>query len=261
VTPERSCLRASRGATARHGFAAGFTYMGLLIFIALIGIGLAFTGQLWHAAAQREKEAELLFIGDEFRTAIVAYYETPPDGIKKYPTSLDQLVEDKRHLVPRRHLRRIYRDPMSGMADWGLVRAPDGSITGVYSHSEEAPRKVAGFRDPYEQFSGANKYSEWTFGHVVALAGKHEASAAVPSPNNPVPISPGTGTPPPATPISPPEPDKCELLQARDAATCQQETRRWGEGTGSVCRAAAEDRLSVCRKGGLRLPRLPIRYS
>ena len=40
----------------------GFTYIGLLIFIALLGIGLAMTGQIWHTSVQREKEAELLFV-------------------------------------------------------------------------------------------------------------------------------------------------------------------------------------------------------
>ena len=49
--------------TPRQG---GFTYVGLLIAVALMGVGLAAYGELYSHAAQREKEAELLFIGGQF---------------------------------------------------------------------------------------------------------------------------------------------------------------------------------------------------
>src|SRR5438093_8240525 len=56
---------------ARQG---GFTYIGLLIAIALMGLGLAAYGELYSHAAQRDKEAELLFVGTQFRDAIASYY-------------------------------------------------------------------------------------------------------------------------------------------------------------------------------------------
>ena len=36
---------------------------------------LAGAGQLWRTEAQREKEKELMFIGEQFRLAIGSYYE------------------------------------------------------------------------------------------------------------------------------------------------------------------------------------------
>lgn len=54
----------------------GFTYLAVLAMIAIIGIALAVTGEVWHIALKREKERELLFVGDQFRRAINSYYET-----------------------------------------------------------------------------------------------------------------------------------------------------------------------------------------
>lgn len=45
----------------------GFTYLGLLFVVALMGIALAATGSLWVVERQREREQELLFVGDQIR--------------------------------------------------------------------------------------------------------------------------------------------------------------------------------------------------
>ena len=50
----------------------GFSYIGLLIAVALLGVGLASAGELWRTAAKREREQELLFAGREFRNAIAS---------------------------------------------------------------------------------------------------------------------------------------------------------------------------------------------
>jgi hypothetical protein len=34
----------------------------------------------------------------------------------------------------RRHLRRVYLNPLSGQADWEMVMAPDGGVKGVVVH-------------------------------------------------------------------------------------------------------------------------------
>src|SRR5262245_63821552 len=90
----------------------GFTYLGILIAMALFGVALAATGEVWRTAAQREREAELLFVGNQFRTAFMNYYANSPVGKQRFPRTLDDLVEDSRLPVTRRHLRRIYPDPM-----------------------------------------------------------------------------------------------------------------------------------------------------
>lgn len=141
----------------------GFTYIGLLIFIALMGIALAGTGVVWHTQVRREKERELLFVGDQFRRAIGQYYERSPGGGKRFPQSLDDLLLDKRYVATQRYLRRVYLDPITGKAEWGFVKGPEDRIVGVYSLSEDAPLKRAGFPANYEDFEGKEHYRDWRF--------------------------------------------------------------------------------------------------
>jgi type II secretory pathway pseudopilin PulG len=144
----------------------GFTLAGALILTALLGAGMAAYGEIASHAAQREKERELLFVGNQFRQAIGLYYEGAPGGAKRFPRKLEELLEDNRFPTPRRHLRRMYADPITGQAQWGLLPAPDGGIMGVYSLSEAAVIKSQGFTGRDAVFDGAARYSDWTFGYA-----------------------------------------------------------------------------------------------
>jgi type II secretory pathway pseudopilin PulG len=139
----------------------GFTYVGLLIAVALISIGLAAVGQLWSTAMKRERERELLFIGAEFRRAIGHYYEASP-GVKQYPRRLEELLEDQRFPVVKRHLRKIYLDPMTGKPNWGLIVQGD-RILGVHSRSTDPPLKSDNFETSDNSFAGSGTYSDWRF--------------------------------------------------------------------------------------------------
>ncbi len=148
----------------------GFTFLAVLFFIAVLGVQLAALGTLWHTAVRREKEAELLFIGDEFRRAIARFYSvsTPGGKVQRYPQSLDELLLDPRFPAPVRHLRRVYRDPMTGLNDWGLQRNEAGGIVGVHSLSTARPLKVAGFREVDKDFTGKARYDQWIFVPVAS---------------------------------------------------------------------------------------------
>lgn len=142
---------------------SGFGYLLVLFSLAAMGLILAGTGQVWHTMAQRDREAELLFAGNQFRRAITSYHDNSPGAVKQYPQRLEDLLEDTRHTVPVRHLRRIYRDPMTGSIDWGLVLA-NGRIVAVHSRSKSAPIKTDfGPRDA--SLVGATRHDEWVFGH------------------------------------------------------------------------------------------------
>jgi type II secretory pathway pseudopilin PulG len=145
----------------------GFTYLGMLLIVALMGFGLAAFGELYSHASQREKERELLFVGNQFRDAIASYYNKSP-GAKVYPKKLDDLLEDKRFPMPQRHLRRVYRDPMTGGTEWGMVEAPGGGFMGVYSKSEETPVKSGNFSAKDAAFEDAENYTKWTFTYSPA---------------------------------------------------------------------------------------------
>jgi type II secretory pathway pseudopilin PulG len=162
------------GMPAKAGRTAGFTYVGLLIVVALMGLGLAAYGELYSHAAQREKEAELLFIGGQFRDAIASYYNKSP-GTKAYPKKIDDLLEDNRFPMPQHHLRQLYRDPMTETTDWALVEAPGGGFMGVYSRSEETPVKTGNFAATEEAFEGAEHYKKWVFTYSPSGSGQNVA--------------------------------------------------------------------------------------
>jgi type II secretory pathway pseudopilin PulG len=140
----------------------GFTYIGVLMLVAIAGIGLAGVGIVWHQDAQREREKELLFIGEEYRKAIGSYYENSLGEAKQYPATLEDLIADKRFPTIKRHLRKLYSDPMGFGKSWELV-LQQGQIIGVYSASKQTPIKKIGFQPPYETFGEAVEYSDWKF--------------------------------------------------------------------------------------------------
>ena len=51
----------------------GFTYLGVLFAVALMGVLLAGLGEVWHTAVRRDKESELLFNGEQIRLALISY--------------------------------------------------------------------------------------------------------------------------------------------------------------------------------------------
>lgn len=142
----------------------GFSYIGLLLMVAMTSGGLAVAASVASVQGQREKEADLLFAGAQFRDAITAYRDRSPAGQPpRFPQSLQDLLEDRRWPTVRRHLKQVWVDPMTGTREWGLVRAPGGGIMGVHSLSEARPLKQAGFAKAFEHFAGAARYQEWRF--------------------------------------------------------------------------------------------------
>lgn len=159
MTPTR--LRG--GLVVRRTHSGGFTYMGVLVLVFLMGLALEGTGELWQTVRQREREAQLLRVGDEMRKAIQSYYYATPGAVQQYPPTLEALVLDARYLQVKRHLRRVPRDPFTGEPSWGTVEAPEGGIMGVYSLSNQSALKRARFRPAYAIFADATRYDEWKF--------------------------------------------------------------------------------------------------
>jgi len=146
-------------ASGSRAASAGFTFVGLLFAMALLGIALATIGVVWSTQSRREREQQLLWVGDQYRLAIGRYRQQGG----QLPQSLEALVQDQRFPTPRHHLRRLYPDPMTGNVDWELIQAPDGGILGVASSSHEQPIKVANFSSADQDFSDATCYCDWKF--------------------------------------------------------------------------------------------------
>lgn len=182
----------------------GVSLMVVLVMVVVIGLSASMAGNTWRAVMQREREEELLFRGDQYRRAIESYYKVGHGGtLGMYPSSLEDLIKDPRSAQTRRHLRRLYKDPMTG-EDFELVQQGGdvtglagtgpklGAIRGVRSTSDLEPFKQDGFRKPYENFNGATSYQDWSF--------TFEPQAAAQGPGGPG--GPGGPTPP----LNPPLP-------------------------------------------------------
>ena len=167
MVPDPSCHSAPTS-TIRNPQSAirncnGFTYMALLVTITIIGITLGSAAKSWQNIAQRDKEEELLFRGNQYRVAIERYYNALP-GRHQFPNSIDDLLKDSRTPTGKRYLRQKYKDPMTG-EDFELIRDlfHGNTIKGVFSKSDKTPVRQKGFPDELKDFEGKTKYSEWQF--------------------------------------------------------------------------------------------------
>lgn len=159
----------------------GAALMIVLIMVVILGLGFGWSGMTWKTIRQREKEEELLWRGDQFRRAIESFVKarqaptnpnqqgfTPPSPANQaaaaaaYPRSLDDLLKDPGKTGALRHLRKVYKDPVTG-DDFVLITAPGGGIKGVRSASKEEPFKKDGFSEVYEPFKDAESYQKWEF--------------------------------------------------------------------------------------------------
>lgn len=154
----------------------GFTYLGILFAVALLGASLSVVGTMWSTASKRTNELELLFIGHEFRDAIASYYSSSQVGVFQYPRMLSDLLADRRGPTVVRHLRRLYADPFTKSADWELITLPDGAIIGIASSSTGTPLKRAGFATEDAGFEGAECYCDWRFIYLPQLAASDAGS-------------------------------------------------------------------------------------
>lgn len=133
---------------------AGFTYLMLLWWVALSGVMLMALPQSWSQAMRRQREAELVFRGEQMRQAIESYRKVVlANGGAQWPTNLQDLLEDHRGPKVVRHLRRLWPDPITGRSQWGLVK--DGvDIKGVFSDSTAVPLAAP---------EGVTQYKDWRF--------------------------------------------------------------------------------------------------
>ena len=141
----------------------GMIYVALLLAVALMG-GLSAVGlKVAQTLQQRNAEAELLAIGLEFRNALQSYAEATPNGLPNTPASLAELLRDPRSPGVKRHLRRLYHDPFTGKAEWGIVRGPDQRIFGIHSLSNTPTFKRENFPVELASLSGSLRHADWIF--------------------------------------------------------------------------------------------------
>lgn len=107
----------------RNGKQHGFTYLSLIILVAILGLVSAASIKLGALLQRSAAERELLAIGAEYADALESYAKATPPGQSPLPPSFKELLRDSRFPNVRRHLRRVYVDPLTGKAEWGIVYA------------------------------------------------------------------------------------------------------------------------------------------
>lgn len=111
---------ARRTASGSRGGAAagdGYALAALLVGLAVMGVLSAAALPVWRQAAQRERELELIFRGEQYVRAIELYQRVYAGA---YPPDVDTLVE-------QRFLRRRYRDPMVADGEFRIVYQAEAS--------------------------------------------------------------------------------------------------------------------------------------
>lgn len=103
-----------------RGPQAGFTLAALIIILAVMAIFLTVAVETATFQKRRENEAELIFRGNQIVEAIRLF--RAHNG--RYPISLEELVKAKPHV-----LRKVWKDPITGKADWVPVFLGQGGRT------------------------------------------------------------------------------------------------------------------------------------
>lgn len=118
----------------------GYAMVTLLVALSVMSVLASAAMPAWRHMAQREKEAELIFRGQQYARAIGLFQRRAGPGVN--PPNLDVLIQ-------QRFLRKKYKDPITGddfdlispaaQAAAGAVAAPRGGPTAGRGQTPPAP--------------------------------------------------------------------------------------------------------------------------
>ena len=161
----------------------GYIMVVLLIGIAVSAVWMGALLPAWHQQAVRQKEAELIFRGEEYARAIALYWRKNNQTL---PASFDILVS-------QRYLRKKYLDPMTnkeflavggigpgstspsiGGRSQGPGSGPTGQGQPIGQGQFGARAGISGVRSTSTATSivvyrGQTSYSQFPFDYIVAL--------------------------------------------------------------------------------------------
>jgi type II secretory pathway pseudopilin PulG len=199
---------------AASGRQAGFTYLGLLILLAVIGLVGAASLKIGSLLQRVEAEQELLDIGAEFSDALQSYAAATPKGAPQQPPSLQELLKDPRFPGTRRHLRKLFVDPVTGKAEWGVMYLGDHvGVIGIYSLSQAKPFKVGNFEARFQHFENREHLSDWKF----TILGQEKPLKPSLPPQPPAPLVPPAAPEQAAPPSEPAQQEPAEAIPPEQA--------------------------------------------
>jgi type II secretory pathway pseudopilin PulG len=92
----------------------GYAMAALLVALAIMAILMSVALPVWRQEARREKEAELVFRGEQYARAIALFKFKNANIPNAFPPSIDFLVQN-------RFLRKKYKDPMTKDGEFVLI--------------------------------------------------------------------------------------------------------------------------------------------
>jgi general secretion pathway protein G len=147
----------------------GFTLVELIVAFTILALLTVMSVPLARYKVMRDKERELRYALREIRKAIDDYKDASLAGkievklgTEGYPESLDQLVEGVKLLQSPdgkkiKFLRRIPKDPLTGLYDWGKRSMQDDPK----SQSWGGQNVFDVFTKSTERARDGTSYSEW----------------------------------------------------------------------------------------------------
>lgn len=103
---------------------SGYTLVALLVVMSLMALFALAAAPQVRQQAQREREKEAIFRGDQIADAIRSYYRfRGAQGVNSLPTSMEQLLEGIPRGTKKLQILRseAARDPLSSTGEWRLI--------------------------------------------------------------------------------------------------------------------------------------------
>jgi type II secretory pathway pseudopilin PulG len=100
---------------------SGYVLLAVMLAVTLILVAMSIELPRIAQQIKREREEELVHRGKDYATAVKRFVHKNGG---RYPLSVEQL-EDTNHI---RFLRKKYKDPITGEADWKMVHAGEAQI-------------------------------------------------------------------------------------------------------------------------------------
>jgi hypothetical protein len=170
----------------------------LLVMLGVMLVLMSAALPAWRFQARREKEAELIFRGEQIARSVYLYQRK--NGPGAFPPSLDVLVQG-------RYLRKKYKDPMTKDGEFQLLlagMAPQGRGRG--NQPQQQQPQVTGINQPgiigvqskskeasIRTYMGRTRYNEWQFNsaNVAARMGGPGRGRGIGPDGQPFPGAPG----------------------------------------------------------------------
>jgi hypothetical protein len=109
-----------------NGQESGFALLMVFVLAAIIAVSLYFEVPRIMFERTREREQLLIDRGEQYSLAVRRFYVK----FGRWPVSMDEL-ENTNNI---RFLRRQYKDPMTGKADWRIIHETAGVLTDSLVH-------------------------------------------------------------------------------------------------------------------------------